>query len=113
MLSDQAVILDDGTVGRLGDEEFFVTRATGGTSAMDQWMKWWLADWALEAHVINVSGGFAAINLAGPRSREEMQRLTDLDVSKEALPYLMSARGQRAGVPALILPIGFGEELSY
>jgi sarcosine oxidase subunit alpha len=113
MLNDQGVILDDGTVCRLGDEEFFVTTTTGGTSAMDQWMKWWLADWALEAHVINVSGGFAAINLAGPRSREVMQRLTDMDVSKEALPYLMSARGQLAGVPALILRIGFVGELSY
>ncbi|HEV2013100.1 MAG TPA: 2Fe-2S iron-sulfur cluster-binding protein [Candidatus Dormibacteraeota bacterium] len=113
MLNDQGVILDDGTVCRLDDQEFFVTTTTGGTSAMDQWIKWWLADWALEAHVINVSGGYAAVNLAGPRSREVMQRLTDMDVSKDALPYLMSARGELAGVPALILRIGFVGELSY
>jgi sarcosine oxidase subunit alpha len=113
MLNDQGVILDDGTVCRLGDEEFFVTTTTGGTSAMDQWIKWWLADWALEARVINVSGGYAAVNLAGPRSREVMQRLTRMDVSKEALPYLMSARGDLAGTPALVLRIGFVGELSY
>jgi sarcosine oxidase subunit alpha len=113
MLNDQGVILDDGTVCRLGEEEFFVTTTTGGTSAMDQWIKWWLADWALDARVINVSGGYTAVNLAGPRSREVMQRLTDMDVSKETLPYLMSARGDLAGVPALILRIGFVGELSY
>jgi sarcosine oxidase, subunit alpha len=113
MLNDQGVILDDGTVCRLGDEEFFVTTTTGGTSAMDQWIKWWLADWALKTQVINVSGGYAAVNLAGPRSREVMQRLTDMDVSREALPYLMSARGELAGAPALVLRIGFVGELSY
>jgi len=98
---------------RLAEDEFFVTTTTGGTSAMDQWIKWWLADWRLDARVMNVSGGFAAVNLAGPRSREVMERLTTLDVSKEALPYLMSARGELAGVPALILRIGFVGELSY
>ena len=113
MLNDQGVILDDGTICRLGEEEFFVTTTTGGTSAMDQWIKWWLADWRLDARIINVSGGYAAVNLAGPRSREVMQRVTDLDVSKEALPYLMSARGELAGVPVLILRIGFVGELSY
>jgi sarcosine oxidase, subunit alpha len=113
MLNDQGVILDDGTLCRLGEEEFFVTTTTGGTSAMDQWIKWWLADWGLDARIINVSGGYAAVNLAGPRSREVMQRVTDLDVSREALPYLMSARGELAGVPAVILRIGFVGELSY
>jgi sarcosine oxidase subunit alpha len=113
MLNDQGVILDDGTVARLGDKEFFITTTTGGTSAMDQWMRWWLADWRLDARVINVSSGYAAVNLAGPRSREVMQRLTTLDVSREALPYLMSARGELAGVPALVLRIGFVGELSY
>jgi sarcosine oxidase, subunit alpha len=113
MLNDQGVILDDGTVTRLGEDEFFVTTTTGGTAAMEQWMRWWLADWRLDVRLVNVSGGYAAVNLAGPRSREVMQRLTSLDVSKEALPYLMSARGELAGVPALILRIGFVGELSY
>jgi sarcosine oxidase, subunit alpha len=113
MLNDQGVILDDGTVARLGENEFFVTTTTGGTLAMDQWIRWWLADWRLDARVVNVSSGYAAVNLAGPRSREVMRRLTALDVSREALPYLMAARGELAGVPALILRIGFVGELSY
>jgi sarcosine oxidase subunit alpha len=113
MLNDQGVILDDGTICRLGDDEFFVTTTTGGTMAMEQWIRWWLADWGLRAELVNVSGGFAAVNLAGPRSRDVMQRITNLDVSPAALPYLMSARGELAGVPALILRIGFVGELSY
>ena len=113
MLNDQGVILDDGTLCRLGEDEFFLTTTTGGTAGMEQWMRWWLADWALEVQLLNVSGGYAAVNLAGPRSREVMQRLTELDVSATALPYLASARGPIAGVEALILRIGFVGELSY
>jgi sarcosine oxidase, subunit alpha len=113
MLNDQGVILDDGTICRLAEDEFFVTTTTGGTGAMDQWMRWWLADWGLDVQLINVSGGYAAVNLAGPRSREVMERLCTIDVSAKSLPYLASARAELAGVPALILRIGFVGELSY
>jgi sarcosine oxidase subunit alpha len=113
MLNDQGVILDDGTVGRLADNEFFVTTTTSGADAIDQWIKWWMADWRLEAQVVNVSSAYASINVAGPRSRELMARLTDADVSATALPYLKLARAEVAGVPAIVLRIGFVGELSY
>jgi sarcosine oxidase, subunit alpha len=113
MLNDQGVIIDDGTVGRLTEDEFFVTTTTTGADAIDQWIKWWMADWKLNAQVVNVSSAYAAINLAGPRSRELMSRLTDADVSAAALPYLKIAQAEVCGVPALILRIGFVGELSY
>jgi sarcosine oxidase subunit alpha len=113
MLNDQGVILDDGTVGRLGEDEFFVTTTTTGAEAIDQWIKWWMADWRLDAQVLNVSSAYAAINVAGPRSRDLMSRLTDADVSPSSLPYLKLAQATVAGVPAIILRIGFVGELSY
>ncbi|HET7870374.1 MAG TPA: 2Fe-2S iron-sulfur cluster-binding protein [Actinomycetota bacterium] len=113
MLNEQGVILDDGTVCRLAEDEFFVTVTTGGTEAMDRWITWWLADWGLAAQVLNVTAAFGAVNLAGPRSREVMQRLTNLDVSPEELPYLASARADVAGVPCIVLRLGFVGELSY
>jgi sarcosine oxidase subunit alpha len=113
MLNDQGVILDDGTVGRLAEDEFFVTTTTSGADAIDQWIRWWMADWRLAAQVVNVSSQYAAINVAGPRSRELMGKLTAADVSAAALPYLKLAQADVAGVPAIILRIGFVGELSY
>jgi sarcosine oxidase subunit alpha len=113
MLNDQGVIIDDGTVGRLSDDEFFVTTTTSGADAIDQWIRWWMADWKLQAQVVNVSAAYAAINLAGPRSRDLMSRLTDADVSAAALPYLRLTQANVCGVPAIILRIGFVGELSY
>ena len=55
----------------------------------------------------------AAVNLAGPRAREIMAAVTDLDCSAEAFKYLDAQAGaQVAGVPCLILRIGFVGEVA-
>ena len=43
MLDDAGIVLDDGTVARLGDERFFVSTTTGNLEAVEQWLGWWLA----------------------------------------------------------------------
>jgi sarcosine oxidase, subunit alpha len=53
------------------------------------------------------------VNIAGPNARELMARLTDLDVSAEAFTYLDAKHALVAGVPSLILRIGFVGELGY
>ncbi len=113
MLNDEGVILDDGTVCRLTEDEFFVTVTTGNTAALERWMTWWLADWGLDLRVLNVTAAYAAVNLGGPDSRKVMEKLTDADVSKEAVPYMGCVPMDVAGVPSLVLRIGFVGELSY
>ena len=113
MLNDEGVILDDGAVCRVGDDEYFVTVTTGNTAALERWITWWLADWRLDVQVLNVTGAFAALNLAGPRARTVMERLTDADVSAKGMPYLACRTTDVAGVPALVLRIGFVGEMGY
>jgi sarcosine oxidase subunit alpha len=76
-------------------------------------MEWWLAVWRMDVLVANVSANHAAVNVTGPSSRTVMERLTSLDVSAEGMPYLRAAVGDVAGVPALILRIGFTGELGF
>jgi sarcosine oxidase subunit alpha len=113
MVNDEGVILDDGAVCRLAEDEFFVTVTTGNTSALERWITWWLADWRLDVQVLNVTGAFGAVNLAGPRSREVMAELTAADVSGASMPYLSATRIDVAGVPSLVLRIGFVGEMGY
>ena len=105
--------MDDGTVARLGEDEFFVTVTSGNTAALERWITWWNADWGLDVRVLNLTGAYAAVNLAGPASRDVMRSLTDADVSAEAVPYLSATTMDVAGVPALVLRIGFVGELGY
>lgn len=111
---DAGILLDDGTIARLGDDRFFLTTTTGNADAIDSWFRWWLAgrpEW--DVRMTNVSGSYAAMNLAGPRSREVLKKLTDADLSSDAMPYLAASECTIAGVSAIVLRIGFVGELGY
>jgi sarcosine oxidase subunit alpha len=114
LTSEAGRITDDGTVCRLDDESFYVTTTSSGAAAVEQWFTWWLAEWTeLDVSLTDVTQGLAAMNLAGPRAREILSELCDLDVSNDAFPYLDGQRASVAGVPCLALRIGFVGELGY
>jgi len=53
------------------------------------------------------------MNLAGPRARDILKKLTDVDLSTGNLPYLAAKQFAIAGVPSVVLRIGFVGELGY
>jgi sarcosine oxidase subunit alpha len=113
LLSDAGRIVDDGTVCRLDEETFYVSTTSGGAGAVEQWFSWWLAIWGLEATVSDVTQGVAAVNLAGPRARAALAKLTDLDVSAGGFAYLDAKEATVAGVDCLLLRIGFVGEVGF
>ena len=113
LTSDAGRIMDDGTTSRLDDETFYVTTTSSGAGAVEQWFSWWLADWRMDVRLTDVTQALSAVNLAGPRARDILARLTDLDASPEAFTYLDAKQARVAGVPCLLLRIGFVGELGY
>jgi sarcosine oxidase subunit alpha len=111
--SDAGRIVDDGTICRVDDETFYVTTTSSGAAAMEEWFGWWLADWKMDVHMTDVTQAISAVNLAGPKAREIMAGVCDLDCSNEAFSYMDGKRGLIAGVPCLILRIGFVGEVGY
>ena len=113
LTSDAGRIMDDGTIARLDEDTFYVTTTSSGAGAVEQWFSWWLADWKLDVHLSDLTQALCAVNLAGPRAREILVRLTDEDVSPEAFTYLDAKVTRVVGVRGLILRIGFVGELGY
>jgi sarcosine oxidase subunit alpha len=111
--TDAGRIMDDGTIARLSEDAYYVTTTSTGAGAVVEWFEWWNAVWGMDVQIADITGALAAVNVAGPRARELMSRLTDLDVSNEALSYLDARQGKIAGVPSLVLRIGFVGELGY
>jgi len=62
---------------------------------------------------VNATSAYGAMNLAGPKSMQLLQPLTDIDLSHEAFPYLAVREGAVAGVPARLSRVGFVGELGY
>ncbi|MDA4136339.1 MAG: 2Fe-2S iron-sulfur cluster-binding protein [Thaumarchaeota archaeon] len=110
---DAGIILDDGTVTRLSEDHYFVTTTTGNVDFVEQWMTWWATTLGLDAHVTNVTAGLAAVNVAGPKARELLKKLTAIDLSTEAFPYMNGTEGLVAGVPCIMLRIGFVGETGW
>ncbi len=115
LTSDGGRIMDDGTIARLADDCFYVTTTSTGADSVTAWFEWWNAVWGYEVEIVNVTGALAAVNLAGPRSREALARLVEDpdDVSAEAFKYLDAREIEVAGIPTLSMRIGFVGELGY
>jgi sarcosine oxidase subunit alpha len=113
MTSDNGVILDDGTVTRLADDRYFVTTTSGNADVIEEWFNWWNAGAQNCAHVVNVTAAYGAVNVAGPRARETLAKLTEIDLSPRGFRYMRSAQGDVAGVPCLLLRIGFVGEAGW
>jgi sarcosine oxidase, subunit alpha len=113
LTTDAGRIMDDGTVTRIDQDTFYVTTTSSGAGAVEQWFSWWLADWQLDVQLSDVTQALCAVNLAGPRAREILARLTDADCSARAFAYLDSRQARVAGVQALLMRIGFVGELGY
>jgi sarcosine oxidase subunit alpha len=113
MCNEDGILFDDGVGTRLGPDCFYLTATTGNAEVVFQWLELWKTTWRLNATVLNHTSALAAMNLAGPRAREVLGRLTQLDVSATAFPYLAVREGDVAGVPCRLLRIGFVGESGY
>jgi sarcosine oxidase subunit alpha len=111
--TDAGRIMDDGTIARLSESQYYVTTTSTGADTVIEWFEWWNAVWGMEVEIVNLTGALAAVNIAGPRARELLSRVVDMGVSNENLAYLDAREALVAGVPCLILRIGFVGELGY
>ena len=117
MCAEDGVVLDDGVTGRLGDEHYLMSTTSSGAATVWEWVENWLQtehpDWRV--HVTPVTTAYASMNVAGPKSRQLLERITEgVDLSNEAFPYMHVRTGTIAGVHDSVLwRIGFTGELSY
>jgi len=114
MCSDEGVVMDDGVTARIGENEWYMTTTTSGAGAMFETMQWWMqSGWGEGVHLTDLTEAYSAFNLAGPQSRAVLQKLTRLDLSNEAFPYMQIRLAEVVSVPCRLLRIGFTGELSY
>jgi sarcosine oxidase subunit alpha len=114
VLCDEAgIMLDDGTISRKDEDDFFITTTTGNLDFVEQWLEWWLAGAGWDVQVTNLTSALAAVNLAGPKARDVLSALTNCDLSNPAFPYMACRNAEVAGVPALLMRIGFVGETGW
>jgi len=112
LLNEAGYLLDDGLIGSLGAAGFYLTFTSSGADGVESWLRDWVETWKLRVHIVNQTAAFGAINLAGPKARDLLQRLTSDKVDGESLPYSRHREITVAGVKCRALRVGFVGELS-
>jgi sarcosine oxidase subunit alpha len=115
MLREDGMILDDGTTTRIGEEHFLMTTTTANAARVMSTLEYWLqVHWRnLDVRLTSVTEQWAAMALAGPRSRSVLAAVADTDVGDHVLPYMGYRELMIAGCPARVFRISFSGELAY
>lgn len=116
MLREDGIVLDDGATARLGEHEYFMTTTTANAAKiLADFERRLQSDWRdLKVHVTSLTDQFAAMALAGPKSRALLQTLCpDVDLSPEALPNNSFVEATIAEHPVRLHRMSFSGELAY
>jgi sarcosine oxidase subunit alpha len=119
MLRDDGMVMDDGTTSRLAATHYLMTTTTVNAVKVMQHLEYLLqAVWPeLEVYATSVTEQWSAAALSGPKSRDVLATLVDIDVSNAAFPFLAvgacHVRTQGGDIPARLFRMSYSGELAY
>jgi len=116
MLREDGIVMDDGTTTRISENHYHMTTTTAQAANVLSHLEYYLQlVWPeLNVNVVSTTEQWAGTAIAGPKSRDVLQKLfPDLDVSSEGLPFMGYIEGNLFGVYARIYRISFSGELAY
>ena len=116
MLREDGVVMDDGTTTRISENHYHMTTTTAQAANVLSHLEYYLQIvWPeLNVNVVSTTEQWAGAAIAGPKSRNLLQKLfPDTDVSNEGLPFMGYLENKLFGVHARIFRISFSGELAY
>lgn len=118
MLRDDGIMMDDGTVARLGEQHYFVTTTTANAVKVFQHMElcqqWFWPD--LDCQMISATEQWAQYAVAGPKSRDLLRKIVDPehDISDATYPYMQCGEVTVCGgIKARLYRLSFSGERAF
>jgi len=108
--------MDDGTTTRISENHYHMTTTTAQAANVLSHLEYYLQlVWPeLNVNVVSTTEQWAGAAIAGPKSRELLQKLfPSLDVSNDGLPFMGYIEGDLFGIKSRIFRISFSGELAY
>jgi len=115
MLREDGFVMDDGTTARLGDTHYLMTTTTAAAGQVMAHLEFIQQGLMPGADVVmqSVTDQWAQFAIAGPKARELLSGVLDMDLSEAALPFMACRSLEIDGVPARLFRISFSGELGY
>ena len=103
MLREDGIVMDDGTTTRISENHYHMTTTTAQAANVLSHLEYYLQlVWPdLNVNVVSTTEQWAGAAIAGPKSRDLLQKLfPNSDVSKEGLPFMGYMEADLSGVKA-------------
>jgi dimethylglycine dehydrogenase len=112
MLNHNGKVIGEFTVARPAEDRFLVWGSSQAQLHHTRWFERFLPkDGSVTFERLDM--GLVGLSIAGPRSRELLQRLTDEDVSNEAFRFMDHRSFDVANVPAAVNRVTYTGDLGY
>jgi dimethylglycine dehydrogenase len=112
MLNPQGKLIGDFTIAKAAEDRFLMW---GSSQAQKYHMRWFERqvpnDGSVRIHRYDMS--LVGLSIAGPKSRDLLQKLTDEDVSNAAFKFLDHRAMEIANVPTVINRVTYTGDLGY
>ncbi len=112
MLNEFGKLIGDFTITKAGDERFMIW---GSSAAAKYHMRWFEKhqpkDGSVRIHRFDQT--LVGLSIAGPKSREVLARLTDVDVSNAAFRFMDFREMAVGGAPCMVNRISYTGDLGY
>ena len=116
MLREDGIVLDDGTTTRISENHFHMTTTTAQAANVLSHLEYYLqVVWPdLDVNVVSTTEQWAGMAIAGPNSRELLQKLfPNDDMSNEAFPFMCFKELMIENITARVFRISFSGELAF
>lgn len=115
MLNEHGMVFDDGVTACIGENHYHMTTTTGGAARVLGWIEEWLqTEWPeKKVWCTSVTEQWAVIALNGPKAREVLASVCDIDLDAETFKFMDWRAGKVAGVDARVYRISFTGECAF
>jgi aminomethyltransferase len=109
LCNEHGLIMDDVVVMRFDAQHFRIVTSSMFRHKTHEWIRAHMA--GLNVSLTDVSSSLAMIGVQGPKSRDLLRAITDIDLGK--LGFFRFASGRLGSLPCMIARLGFSGELGY
>jgi sarcosine oxidase subunit alpha len=116
LLGDDGYIIDDGVIGRMGQDRFHVTTTTGGAARVLNMMEDYLqTEWPdLNVWLTSTTEQWSTIALNGPNAAKLLAPFVEgVELSEDAFPHMSCVECTVAGLPARLFRVSFTGEIGF
>jgi dimethylglycine dehydrogenase len=111
MLNPQGKLIGDLTVSRIAAERFQIVGSYAAQAYHVRWFEALLPDSGVAIH--NVSDERTGFQIAGPKARELLSRVSNEDLSNEAFPFMAVREMAVGGLDAIVCRLSYTGDLGY